>query len=68
MPFTEPEAVQVLGVKLITANIRYNVYAGYNYRDWKNVSDRRVDRIIFEDEENLRQTTDSESQESRSHL
>jgi len=43
-------------------DIRYNVYAGYNYRDWKNVSDRRVDRIIFEDEENLRQTTDSESQ------
>lgn len=51
-----------LGGQINHRDIRYNVYGGYNYRNWKNVGDRRVDRTIFEDEENLRQNTNSASQ------
>ncbi|WP_375580477.1 outer membrane beta-barrel family protein [Marivirga tractuosa] len=51
-----------LGGQINHRDIRYNVYAGYNYRNWKNVGDRRVSRTIFEDAENLSQNTNSESQ------
>jgi hypothetical protein len=51
-----------LGGQINHRDIRYNVYGGYNYRNWKNVGERRVNRTIFEDEENLRQNTNSESQ------
>ncbi|MGJ3234620.1 TonB-dependent receptor domain-containing protein [Marivirga sp.] len=50
-----------LGGQINHRDIRYNVYGGYNYRNWKNVGERRVNRTIFEDEENLRQNTNSES-------
>lgn len=38
---------------------KWNTYAGYNFRDWKSVGTRRSTRVIFEDEETLRQTTNS---------
>ncbi len=43
-------------------DLKYNIYAGYNIRNWKNVGERRVNREIFKDEEALSQETNSISE------
>jgi outer membrane receptor protein involved in Fe transport len=45
------------GVNLNHRTLNYNVFAGYNFRRWKSVSERRREREIFEDEETLSQNT-----------
>jgi hypothetical protein len=45
------------GGRINHRTVKYNVYGGYNYRDWKNVRVRRVDREIFGDNELLNQET-----------
>jgi len=41
----------------------FNVFGGYNYRDWKDVGTRESTRIIAEDQETLTQNTDNTSRE-----
>ncbi len=48
-----------LGARINHRNLKYNFYAGYNYRDWKSVGERRSTRLIFEDNERLEQQTES---------
>jgi outer membrane receptor protein involved in Fe transport len=45
------------GVNINHRTLNYNVFAGYNFRRWKSVSERRREREIFEDEEKLSQNT-----------
>jgi len=47
------------GVNINHRTLKYNVFAGYNFRRWKSVSERRREREIFEDEEILSQNTSS---------
>jgi len=47
------------GVNINHRTLKYNVFAGYNFRSWKSVSERRREREIFEDEEILSQNTSS---------
>lgn len=46
-----------LGGRINHRGLNFNVYAGYNYRNWKQVGERRSTRVIFEDNETLDQTT-----------
>lgn len=46
-----------LGGRINHRNLKFNVYAGYNYRNWKSVGERNSTRLIFEDNETLEQTT-----------
>lgn len=48
-----------VGGRLNHRNLRFNVYAGYNHRNWKSVGERKSTRVIFEDDEILDQTTKS---------
>ncbi|HSI78795.1 MAG TPA: outer membrane beta-barrel family protein [Lunatimonas sp.] len=48
-----------LGARINHRSVKLNTYAGYNYRDWKNVGTRRTTRLIFEDDERLQQTTNN---------
>lgn len=52
------------GARINHRTVKFNVYGGYNYRDWKNVGVRRVDREIFGDNELLNQETNSSSRKS----
>lgn len=46
-----------VGGRINHRNFNFNVYAGYNYRNWKSVGERSSSRVIFEDNETLDQTT-----------
>ncbi|GMQ29593.1 outer membrane beta-barrel family protein [Algoriphagus confluentis] len=48
-----------LGARINRRGVRWNTFAGYNYRDWKDVGTRTSTRILFEEEETLRQSTDN---------
>jgi len=48
-----------MGGRINHRNLRFNVYGGYNYRNWKSVGERRSTRVIFEDDETLNQSTRS---------
>jgi outer membrane receptor protein involved in Fe transport len=48
-----------LGGRINHRGVMLNVYAGYNYRNWKSVGERTSTRNIFEDNETLDQTTKS---------
>lgn len=50
-----------LGARINHRNTNFNVFGGYNYRDWKDVGTRESTRVIFEDQETLAQTTDNTS-------
>jgi outer membrane cobalamin receptor len=50
------------GARFNHRTFKYNVYGGYNFRDWRNVGKRTSDRILFEEDERLFQETDMESQ------
>jgi outer membrane receptor protein involved in Fe transport len=50
------------GLRFNHRTIKYNLYGGYNYRDWRDVGKRTSDRTLFEEDERLLQETDSESQ------
>jgi outer membrane receptor protein involved in Fe transport len=50
------------GARFNHRTFKYNVYGGYNFRDWRNVGKRTSDRILFEEDERLLQETDMESQ------
>jgi hypothetical protein len=50
------------GARLNHRTFKYNLYGGYNFRDWRNVGTRTSDRILFEEDERLIQETDMESQ------
>ncbi|SEJ75270.1 Outer membrane cobalamin receptor protein [Cyclobacterium xiamenense] len=47
------------GANINHRTLRYNVFAGYNFRRWRSVGERRTEREIFEDEEILDQQTNS---------
>ncbi|UCS93147.1 TonB-dependent receptor [Echinicola marina] len=47
------------GARINHTTAKFNVYAGYNYRNWKGVGNRSVFREIFEDNELLNQNTAS---------
>jgi len=57
-----------VGARLNHRSIRLNTYAGYNYRDWKNVGNRRSTRVLFEEDETLHQTTRSTSRNAGHNL
>lgn len=48
-----------LGARLNHRITNFNVFGGYNYRDWKDVGTRKTTRVIFEDQETLTQNTDN---------
>ena len=54
------------GLRLNHTTAKYNVYAGYNYRDWKGAGERTIFREIFEENEILHQRTDN-SQRRKNH-
>ncbi|AFL86110.1 outer membrane receptor protein [Belliella baltica DSM 15883] len=45
------------GARFNHRTIKYNVYAGYNLRRWRDVGNRRIEREIFGDGEKLNQET-----------
>ncbi|WP_439483900.1 TonB-dependent receptor domain-containing protein [Cyclobacterium plantarum] len=47
------------GVNINHRTLKYNVFAGYNFRRWRSIGERRTEREIFEDEETLNQNTNS---------
>ena len=55
-----------LGGRINRRTAQWNTYAGYNYRDWKDVGNRRSTRVLFEEEETLRQNT-SNSRRNAGH-
>ncbi|MFO7822862.1 MAG: TonB-dependent receptor [Cyclobacterium sp.] len=50
------------GVNINHRTLKYNVFAGYNFRRWRSIGERRTEREIFEDEETLLQNTNSTSE------
>ncbi len=48
-----------LGARMNHRSARLNTFVGYNFRDWKNIGNRRSTRNLFEDEETLKQNTES---------
>jgi outer membrane receptor protein involved in Fe transport len=48
-----------LGARMNHRSARLNTFVGYNFRDWKNIGNRRSTRNLFEDEETLEQNTES---------
>ena len=46
-----------LGGRINHRNLKFNFYAGYNYRNWKQVGERQSTRTILEDNEKLEQNT-----------
>lgn len=48
-----------VGGRINHRNTNFNVFGGYNYRDWKDVGTRESTRVIFEDQETLTQNTDN---------
>lgn len=48
-----------VGGRINHRKLNYNIYAGYNHRNWKSVGDRNSSRVIFEDNETLDQKTGS---------
>lgn len=48
-----------LGARINHRSAKWNTFAGYNYRDWKEVGTRNSTRILFEEEETLTQQTDN---------
>lgn len=57
-----------LGGRLNHRNAKWNTFVGYNYRDWKNIGDRRNTRVLFEDQEVLTQNTSSSSRNAGHNL
>jgi outer membrane receptor protein involved in Fe transport len=57
-----------MGARLNHRGTRFNVFGGYNYRDWKDVGTRNSTRVIFEDQETLSQTTDNSSRDKGHNL
>lgn len=55
------------GAQINHRTLNYNVYGGYNFRRWRSISERRVDRQIFGDGELLNQETHSTDQR-RDHV
>ncbi|MHA7131387.1 TonB-dependent receptor [Algoriphagus namhaensis] len=47
------------GARLNHRNLRLNLFAGYNHRNWKGVGQRENTRVLFDDNETLDQTTQS---------
>jgi outer membrane receptor protein involved in Fe transport len=47
---------------------RFNVFGGYNYRDWRDVGDRSSTREIFETNETLEQNTRNSSRRTGHNL
>ncbi|WP_339925835.1 TonB-dependent receptor [uncultured Cyclobacterium sp.] len=45
------------GANINHRTLNYNIFAGYNFRRWKSVGERRREREIFEDAELLKQNT-----------
>lgn len=48
-----------VGGRINHRNTNFNIFGGYNYRDWKDVGTRESTRVIFEDQETLTQNTDN---------
>lgn len=48
-----------LGARMNHRSARLNTFVGYNFRDWKDVGNRRSTRNLFEEEETLKQNTES---------
>ncbi|GAB3665584.1 outer membrane beta-barrel family protein [Echinicola sediminis] len=47
------------GARVNHTTAKYNLYAGYNYRDWKGVGERTTFRELFESNETLNQRNDN---------
>lgn len=50
------------GLRLNHRTLNYNVYGGYNFRRWRDVGFRELERRLFEDDELLKQRTDQQFQ------
>lgn len=48
-----------LGARMNHRSARLNTFVGYNFRDWKNIGNRRSTRNLFEEDETLEQNTES---------
>jgi outer membrane receptor protein involved in Fe transport len=48
-----------LGARINHRGLKLNTFAGYNFRDWKDVGTRQSTRVLFEDEETLQQNTET---------
>lgn len=49
-----------IGGQLNHRELEYNIYAGYNFRQWNSIGIRRIERDIFDDNELLNQETASQ--------
>ena len=57
-----------IGGRINHRNATFNVFGGYNYRNWKGVSKRSSIREIFEDQERLAQNTNGSEREKSHNL
>ncbi|MEB2779907.1 TonB-dependent receptor [Algoriphagus sp. C2-6-M1] len=57
-----------MGGRINHRNARFNVFGGYNYRNWKSIGERSSIREIFEDQEKLDQNTISSEREPSHNL
>jgi outer membrane cobalamin receptor len=57
-----------LGARINHRTAQWNTFVGYNYRDWKNVGNRRSTRTLFEDQEVLTQNTTNSSRNAGHNL
>lgn len=48
-----------LGARISHRSLKWNTYAGYNYRNWKSIGTRESTRFLFEDDESLIQNTNN---------
>ncbi|WP_232424823.1 TonB-dependent receptor domain-containing protein [Algoriphagus resistens] len=55
-----------LGGRINHRTQKFNVFGGYNYRNWKSIGERSSIREIFDDQEKLEQNT-SGSERDKSH-
>ncbi|QDH80953.1 TonB-dependent receptor [Echinicola soli] len=56
------------GARFNHTTTKYNVYAGYNYRDWKGVSQRSTFREVYEDNELLNQQGENRDRRKNHNL
>ncbi|MEB2778201.1 TonB-dependent receptor [Algoriphagus sp. D3-2-R+10] len=57
-----------MGGRINHRNVKFNVFGGYNYRNWKSIGERSSIRVIFEDQEKLDQNTISSEREPSHNL
>ncbi|SFO67346.1 Outer membrane receptor proteins, mostly Fe transport [Algoriphagus ornithinivorans] len=57
-----------VGGRINHRNLKMNVFGGYNYRNWRSVGERQNSRRLFDEQEDLDQTTRSSDKDVSNNL